>query len=114
MHATRQGRRHTLVRYAVILMMAAGCASRTTYTASLTPIPPSETMPVWRTERALAVGVDPYVQPERQQAVFDAKLHERGVLPIELFTQNQGDRVLRLDHGNIALEFPDGTQRHPL
>ncbi len=98
----------------VVLMVIAGCASRPTYRAKPTPRPHAAAMPVWHIADAVAVGVDPYVQLDRQQAVFDAVLHKRGVLPLQVVIQNRRDQPLHLRERNITLEFPDGSQRYPL
>ena len=106
--------RRALALCVAIGTVSTGCTSRLPYMASPTPIPQAAGMPVWRTEEAVTVGVDPYVQPERQQAVFDATLHQQGVLPIQVFIQNRGAERLQLRHQDIVLELPDGTQRQPL
>src|SRR5262245_60523799 len=92
---------------ALSVLMVSGCA---TYSGRPVIVPKIEAMPVWRTEGPVTVGVDPYVQVERQKEVFDDDLVKAGVLPIYLLVRNSGERRLSLRHADIKLEFPNGLQ----
>jgi hypothetical protein len=70
-------------------------------------------MPVWRTEGPVTIGVDPYVQTDRQREVFDDDLEKAGVLPIYLLVKNSGEHPLSLRRSDITLELPDGYQISP-
>ncbi len=95
----------------LVLVILAGCAS---YTPHSVPVPRSEIMPAWQIENEMAVGADPYVQPDRQDAVFDSDLRTAGILPIQVLLQNNGDRRLLVRRSNITLMLPDGRQISPV
>lgn len=101
-----------MYRFSVlILVVLAGCAS---YTPHSVPVPRSDTMPAWQIENSMAVGADPYVQPDRQDAVFDGDLRAAGILPIQVLLQNNGYRRLLIRRSNITLILPDGRQISPV
>lgn len=100
----------TLALGLTVLVACAGCAS---YTPTSVPIPQAGAMPAWRTEGAVAVGADPYTQLERQEAVFGGDLNKEGVIPIQVFLQNQGDRRLLVRPSDMVLVLPDGSQMNP-
>lgn len=93
-----------------IVVPLTGCAS---YAPTSAPIPKGSDMAVWATEGDLEVGVDPYVQKDRQKAVFDADLSGEGVLPIQIYVKNRGDRALLVRRSDMALVFPDGGEIRP-
>jgi hypothetical protein len=70
-------------------------------------------MPAWKVEGFVEVGADPYVQAERQKAVFDAELNEVGVLPIQVFIQNHGDRPVVVRSSDMRLILPGGMTVDP-
>jgi hypothetical protein len=70
-------------------------------------------MPVRQSMGPVTVGADPYVQKDRQKAVFDGVLTDEGVLPIQVFLLNEGDRRFLVRASTITLTFPDGTQIGP-
>ncbi|MFQ5520114.1 MAG: hypothetical protein ACE5FK_01850 [Candidatus Methylomirabilia bacterium] len=90
-----------------VLIGFTGCAS---YTPSSAPIPKAEAMPVWTTEGTVALGADPYVQPDRQTAVFDADLNGAGVLPIQVLLRNEGTRQRLIRPSNMSLVLPVGSE----
>jgi hypothetical protein len=96
-------------------VLVSGC-STLSYSGRPVPVPKIETMPVWRTEGPVTVGIDTYIQPERQKEVFDDDLEKAGVLPIYLLIKNHGERAVSLRRRSeipledIALELPDGSQ----
>jgi hypothetical protein len=65
-------------------------------------------------ERDIRIGVDPYIETERQAAVFDIDLGKCRVLPIQLLVQNQGQRALWVRSTEVRLDFTDGTQLRPI
>ena len=87
-----------------LLLVFHGCAS---YTASPAPILTPGAMPVWQTRDLVAVGVDPYAEPDRQQSIFAADLiGKAGVVPIQILVQNYGPRQMKVRRSEITLEFP--------
>ena len=102
--------RHRLALDLTIVVFLAGCAS---YEPRTAPVPEAGAMRAWRTEGALAVGADPYVELERQKAVFDADLTEEGVLPIQVFVQNRGERKVLVRASDIVLALSDGREITP-
>jgi hypothetical protein len=96
-----------------ILMVFSGC-STFSYSGRPVTVPKIETMPVWRTEGPVTIGVDPYIETDRQKEVFDDDLKKVGVLPIYLLVRNNSDRPLSLRRADtnldITLELPDGQK----
>lgn len=88
-----------------VLIVSASCAS---YTARPMPVPKLEAMAVRQTERSISIGVDPFLDSERQKEVFGDHLPEQGVLPIQVFVQNQGNKPILL-HATAVLVLPDET-----
>jgi hypothetical protein len=93
------------------LMVFSGC-STFWYSGRPVPVPKIEAMPVWRTEGPVTVGVDPYLQPDRQRKVFGENLEEE-MLPIYVLVKNNGERPLSLRHADIKLEFTRRKSVHP-
>lgn len=103
----------------VLLMGAAGCASRPASPARETvpptpPVPRPETFPVQHTAGPVLVSADPAVAPERLQAVFGTAFHTPSLLPLELVIQNQGTQRLQFSQAAMTLELPDGSRFSPL
>ena len=93
----------------VVTVLLSGCAS---YTPSLAPVP-QPTVKQWVVEGTVAVAADPYVEPERQRAVFDAELGKAGVIAVQVVAENRADRAVLLRPSDMILEFPDGSQLSP-
>ncbi len=98
---------HTIALSLTLLVALAGCVS---YTASPAPAPQAESMPIWNTEGAVRVGVDPYTQPARQATIFGGDLSAVGIIPIQVFVQNQEERRLVIRPSDMMIELPDGSQ----
>ncbi len=104
-------------RYILALIQSILCASCVTYTVRPISIPQFEIMPVRQTEQAISIGVDPFVQADRLKEVFDEVLTERGILPVQVFVRNQGDKPIHLSWFTYptALVLPDATEiRHTM
>jgi hypothetical protein len=86
------------------LIVFSGCA---TY-RPLINVSKIEVKPFWRTEGLVTIGVDPYIQTDRQKEVFDDDLEKAGVLPIYLLVKNNSDQSMSLRHEDIVLEYPSG------
>lgn len=95
----------------LVLVVLGGCAS---YTPHSVQVPRIEAMSALGIENEITVGADPYVQPDRQDAVFDGDLRKAGILPIQILLQNNGDRRLLVRRSNITLVLPDGRQISPV
>lgn len=104
-------RRFQILFCSVLLITSGGCAS---YTAKPVPVPEFGAMPVRYMERDMRIGVDPYIEIERQAAVFDVDLGKCRVLPIQLLVQNQGQRAVWVRSTDVRLNFADGTQLSPI
>ena len=87
-----------------------GCAS---YSPTSAPVPKAGMMPFARTDGNLVIGADPHVQPDRQKAVFDGDLSEAGILPIQIWLENQGGRRLLVRRTDMMLVLPGGQQLSP-
>ena len=94
-----------------VMVSFSGCAS---YTQSAAPIPKAGAMPAWQVGDVMAVGADPYMQNDRQRAVFDKALNDVGVLPIQVLVQNRSERRLRVEPYKITLTLPDGSESSPV
>ncbi len=89
-------------------------AASVVYPGKPVPVPIAGAMPGWVTERGVAVGADPYGQPERQAAFFGPRLRGMGVLPVQLLIRNDGDRGVLVRPYEIALRLPDGRALAPV
>jgi hypothetical protein len=99
-----------LIATLVFTSLCAGCAK---YTALPAPAPAAAAMPAWQEEGMVAAGADPYVQPERQQAIFSAALGEARVLAIQVLVQNRGSQSVRVRRADLTLGLPDGRKLIP-
>jgi hypothetical protein len=63
-------------------------------------------MPAWRSQGPVAIGADPYVDLERQKAIFGGNLNKAEVFAIQLFVINQGDNELMVRASEITLILP--------
>ncbi len=90
-----------------LLLLLQGCAS---YTPKDAAVPKPAVMPAWVRDGVVAVGADPYLQRERQKAVFDGDMSEEGILPVQVFLLNEGPRRLLVRGSDMTLVFPDGRQ----
>jgi len=101
--------------YFVTLLMVSitfwtnGCASPSR-SIEPTPVPIPDAMPSWKSERGLAVGVDPFVQADRQEAVFGVHFHDVGVVSLLVYVVNEGDQPLLIRYSDMLLELATGTQ----
>lgn len=100
-----------LVLWLSVLLAVSGCAS---YTPSSIPVPKTGAVPSWQIEGSIGVGADPYVQVDRQKAVFDGDLASQGVLPIQVLVRNEGSRRYLLRGATMMLTLPDGSQLSPV
>jgi len=91
----------------LVLLVFTSCA---TYTPSSAPIPKLDAMPACRQAGSVTCGADPYVQPDRQKATFSGDLNKIGVLPIQVFLQNQGAREMLVRPSDIVLTLPNGNE----
>src|SRR5262252_10000256 len=89
------------------LLLLGGCAS---YTPMHVELPKPETMPHWVQEGTVAVGADPYIQKERQQAAFDGDMGDAGIMPVQIFVLNDSQRRLFVRSSDMILLLPDGRQ----
>lgn len=95
------------IRLILLLSFCSGCA---TYTARAVPVPEFKAMPVRQIEQTMSVGVDPFIQADRLKDAFDEVLTDRGVLPLLVFVQNQGNKPIRIAGERAVLMLPDGTE----
>ena len=90
------------------LLMTA-CAS---YEPSTTAAPePSPSQ--WITQGEFAAAAEPYVDAERQKAVFDADFDEADVIAIQVVIENRGQTPKLVRPSDIVLELPDGQKLPP-
>lgn len=93
-----------------LALLAAGCAS---YTPSSAPVPRAADAKAEVAEGGVVIGVDPYVEPERQKSAFDADFDEAGVLAIQLSAANEGGKRVLIRRSDMLLTLPDGSQIRP-
>lgn len=88
-------------------LLVSGCAS---YTTTSLAVPGAAEMRAQKAESDVFVGADPYVQPERQKAIFDADLAGEDVIPVRLLVRNDSARRFLVRPSSMTLALPDGTQ----
>ena len=93
-----------------ILLATGGCAS---YTPSSAPVPDPAAMAARGSAGDVSVAADPWLDPERQKAVFDADFHDRRVLAIHVHASNAGPRRLLVRKSDMVLRLPGGRQLGP-
>lgn len=91
-------------------ILAAGCAS---YEAAPAPLAKIDAMPSRVSENGLVAGADPYLQSERQRAVFKADFHKAGVLAIQVVARNDSATAKIVRRPDMMLTLPDGTRISP-
>ena len=104
----RRSRSHRAAINAVLLAvgllgLADGCMS---YTAKESPAARPETMPFMQTEATVVLGVDPYVQAERSEAIFDENLLAVALIPLQVVVRNLGERPVAIQVRNFRLLLP--------
>jgi hypothetical protein len=90
-----------------LLLLLDGCAS---YAPKEVAVPKPGAMPLWVRDGVVAVGADPYLQKERQKTAFDGDMGEEGILPVQVFVLNEGQRRLLVRASDMILVLPDGRQ----
>lgn len=90
----------------VVLLGIPGCAG----TPSPAPLPRIAALPVSVTDGVVKVGADPYSSGSRQKEVFGADLGLWGIIPIQIYLENPGDRPVQVKVSDISLVLPDGTR----
>lgn len=86
-----------------LISLLAGCSS---YTVKESPVVKPEAMPYTHTEGMVVVGVDPYVQPDKEKALFGEDLLAVDVIPIQVVVRNLGDHPVRVEAKNFKLSLP--------
>jgi hypothetical protein len=76
------------------------------YTVTEPKIPEPAAMPHTQTEGTISISVDPYVQADRQKAIFGGDMFAVGVLPLQVVVENAGERSVRIDSNNFRLALP--------
>ena len=97
------------VSVALCGLLLSACAS---YTPSSAPVPEPR-LSDWVGDASYAVAVDPYAEPERQKATFDADLDEADVIAIQVMTRNLEGRPARVRSSDMILELPQGRTLSP-
>ena len=93
-----------------VLLATGGCAS---YTPTSAPVPDPAAMVARGTAGDVSVAADPWVDRERQKAVFDADFHDKRVLAVHVHAKNGGSRRLLVRKSDMALLLPAGRQLAP-
>ncbi len=98
----------------MLLLGLAGCAASIEYTPRPVPDPIEDEMPARVSERGVAIGADPYSQPDRQEAFFGLRLGQKGILPIQLLIRNDRDVAILVRPYEMAILLPDGRAVAPV
>ena len=104
--SARRGRRQAIGALALalgVIGLPGGC---TTYAARESPAARAETMPFVQTEGTVVLGVDPYVQADRSEAIFDEDLPAAAVIPLQVVVRNLGERPAAIQVRNFRLVLP--------
>lgn len=88
-----------------VTVLLSGCVS---YTVKPAPSAAVEAMPAVHRDGPLLIGIDPYLDVERQRDVFDERLKNKGILAIHVALQNRAGGRLTVRRDDMRLEFPDG------
>jgi hypothetical protein len=102
--------KHSCIVFLAMTVALSACAS---YNPSSAPIPLAGSMPHRAEVVDAVVGADPYTQPERVKTIFDGDLNAAGVLPIQVFVENKGQKRLLVRPSDMILELPDGRLNQP-
>ena len=92
------------------LSLLLGCATYKVKDAAQVAL---EAMPHVLNEAELSLGVDPYVEDEREQQIFAANLLAAAVLPIQVMVKNNGERPVRIEPDNFKLILPNEHMAAP-
>lgn len=92
------------------LLAVGGCAS---YTPTSAPVPDPAAMAARGEAGDMSVAADPWVDRERQKAVFDADFHDKRVLAIHVHVKNAAARRLLVRKSDMTLLLPGGRQLAP-
>lgn len=93
-----------------LLVVFAGCAS---YNPTVAPNAHPLSTRVTSATGAVTASADPYIEPDRQKATFDARFTKAGVLPIHVAVRNNGDRPLAVRPSDLRVRMPNGTELSP-
>ncbi|MFQ5930409.1 MAG: hypothetical protein ACE5MK_11980 [Acidobacteriota bacterium] len=94
----------------IVITTLAACAS---FDVSAVPTPQLEAMPAWKSEGAVQIGADPFIEPTRQQRVFGANFNAVGILAVQVLVKNRGKNPVQVTRSEIALKLAEGHQIRP-
>ncbi len=97
------------VALAPLVLAMAACASYEPSTVAV----PQPTASQWVVLGDFAAAAEPYVDPEQQQAIFDADFDEADVIAIQVVVENRGKTSKLVRPSDIVLELPDGQKLPP-
>lgn len=92
--------------FALAVSLAA-CAS-SEYVARTAPVPIATAMPARGADGGVTVAADPYIEAQRQQAVFGLSVSRMHILPVQLLLENIATRRVLARASEVALVLPDG------
>ncbi|HKA06892.1 MAG TPA: hypothetical protein VKD71_06510 [Gemmataceae bacterium] len=90
---------------AFLFVTLAACSS---YKGTGVAVPQAGRLPFQTTVGSVSISADPYVTEDRQKAIFDGKLYEKGIVAIHLVVQNSGERRLLVRRSDMLLVLPNG------
>lgn len=92
------------------LCLLPGCATYKVKDAAQAKL---ETMPHRLDAAELSLGVDPYVEDDREQRIFAANLLAAAVLPVQVMVKNHGERPVRIEPDHFKLILPNEHMAAP-
>ncbi len=98
-----------LLVLAPVGLLVAACASYEPSTVAIAEPSPQD----WTVKGDIAASADPYVDEQRQEAVFDANFDEADVIAIQVVVENRGDNPMLVRPSDMVLALPDGTKLAP-
>jgi hypothetical protein len=76
------------------------------YTPKTVTIPALESAAISREDQGLQVGVNPYVEAEKTQQIFDADLKKARILALQVMVRNNGQRRMTVRMDDFILHLP--------
>lgn len=98
----------------LLLIQLAGCAASVEYIVRPVPVPTAYDVPHRASKHSVAVGVDPYMESDRQKAFFGLRLGQMGVLPVQLLIRNQRNIATLVRPYEVALLLSDSRAVMPV
>lgn len=99
--------------FTILLVFAYFTVSCASYTPQLVTLPRIDSAAASAEEQGLAVGVNPYLDPEKSTRVFGADLKQAGILPLQVVVRNRSQQRLTIHKMDFVLRLPEERDYAP-